>query len=119
MAYRASVRPDGHGIWTEAGRRVGFFLEFDNNTMQVPRLVEKAFGYQDLARVYNRAWPVLFSLHSATQERHLHGPVCPTRASGTRWPRLPATSPYSRAGAPPMRCGGCTTTTAAPGDWPT
>jgi hypothetical protein len=72
LAYRATIRPDGHGIWTEAGRRVRFFLEFDNNTMQLARLVEKVFGYQDLARVYNKVWPVLFSLHSATRERHLH-----------------------------------------------
>ena len=72
LAYRPRVRPDGHGIFTHGLRRVSFFLEFDNNTMQLARLVEKVTAYEDLARVYDRVWPVLFSLHSGARERHLH-----------------------------------------------
>jgi Replication-relaxation len=90
-AYPPRVRPDGHGIWTEhhpdehhAGETVGehgrgggrrtvpFFAEFDNNTMPLGKLVDKIDGYVALARAYNRVWPVLFSLHSAARERHLH-----------------------------------------------
>jgi hypothetical protein len=72
LAYKAKVRPDGHGIWTEHDRQVSFFVEFDNNTMPLRRLVDKIDGYEALARTYQRAWPVLFSLHSAARERHLH-----------------------------------------------
>jgi hypothetical protein len=36
-----------------------------------------------LARMYQRVWPVLFSLHSATRERHLHQELS---AEGIRYP---------------------------------
>jgi hypothetical protein len=72
LAYHAKARPDGHGIWTDHGHTVPFFAEFDNNTMPLGRLIDKIDGYTALAKTYNRVWPVLFSLHSATRERHLH-----------------------------------------------
>jgi predicted transcriptional regulator len=72
LAYKAKVRPDGHGSWTEQNRRVSFFVEFDNNTEPLWKLVDKIEGYAALATMYRRAWPVLFSLHSAARERHLH-----------------------------------------------
>jgi hypothetical protein len=72
LAYKPNVRPDGHGIWTERDRQVPFFVEFDNNTMPLWRLFDKIDSYQTLAKMYQRAWPVLFSLHSAVRERHLH-----------------------------------------------
>jgi hypothetical protein len=83
LAYPAKVRPDGHGIWTEHGRTVPFFIEFDNNTMPLGRLVDKIDGYAALARAYNRVWPVVFSLHSAARECHLHSEL--TNA-GIRYP---------------------------------
>ena len=92
LAYRPRVRPDGHGIFTHGLRRVSFFLEFDNNTMQLARLVEKVTAYEDLARVYDRVWPVLFSLHSAHASGTSTG-SCPRRASGAPWPPPPATGP--------------------------
>jgi len=72
LAYHPKVRPDGHGIWTDHDATVPFFAEFDNNTMPLARLVDKIHGYTALAKIYNRVWPVLFSLHSATREHHLH-----------------------------------------------
>jgi hypothetical protein len=69
--YRPRSRPDGHGIWTETNAVVPFFLEFDTGTEDLGRLVDKIDGYEDLARVTRRSWPVLFWLHSAVRERHL------------------------------------------------
>jgi Replication-relaxation len=83
LAYHPAVRPDGHGIWTEHGGTVPFFTEFDNNSMPLGRLVDKIDGYVALARVYQRVWPVLFSLHSAARERHLHQELAD---AGIRYP---------------------------------
>ena len=49
-----------------------FFMEYDNNTEPLWKLLDKIDGYEAMARMYQRVWPVLFSLHSATRERHLH-----------------------------------------------
>ncbi|MFF5226953.1 replication-relaxation family protein [Dactylosporangium sp. NPDC000521] len=70
-AYTARVRPDGHGIWTEGGRTVPFFLEYDTGTEPLWKLVDKVDGYLDLARVTGRLWPVLFSLHSPARAVNL------------------------------------------------
>lgn len=83
MAYPPKVRPDGHGIWTEHGRSVFFFAEFDNTTMPLGRLVAKIDGYKSLAKMYGRVWPVLFSLNSAVRERHLHHELT---AAGIKYP---------------------------------
>jgi hypothetical protein len=72
MAYHAKIRPDGHGIWTEGDRQVLFFVEYDNNTEPLWKLTAKIDGYTALANTYQWVWPVLFSLHSAIRERHLH-----------------------------------------------
>jgi hypothetical protein len=70
LAYKAKVRPDGHGIWIEHDRQVSFFVEYDNNTettleadRQDRRL--RGLGEDVLAGL---AGAVL--LHSATRERH-------------------------------------------------
>lgn len=83
LAYHPHVRPDGNGIFTDHGRTVPFFLEFDNNSMPLGRLVDKISGYEALACVYHRVWPVVFSLHSAARERHLQHELA---AAGVRYP---------------------------------
>jgi hypothetical protein len=71
--YTPTSRPDGHGIYTEHGRQVAFFLEYDTGTERpLSRLVDKLDGYLPLARVTGQVWPVLFWLHSAEREAHLH-----------------------------------------------
>jgi hypothetical protein len=45
----ARVQPDGHGIWEAADRRVGFFLEHDNATEDLPRVIGKLKAYETLA----------------------------------------------------------------------
>jgi len=80
LAYIAKVRPDGHGIWAEHHQRVPFFLEYDTGTERpLSLLVDKLFNYEDLAGVTGRLWPVLFWLHSAIRERHLHHHLNETR----------------------------------------
>ena len=83
LAYQAKVRPDGHGIWTEQDRQVSFFVEYDNNTEPLWKLLDKINGYAVMAKMYQRAWPVLFSLHSAARERHFHQELS---ADGVRYP---------------------------------
>jgi hypothetical protein len=87
LAYRAPIRPDAHGVFTdhlpdepgEPGHldksglaTVPFFLEHDTGTEPLAVLTRKIDGYQRLARQTGHRWPVLFWLHSSTRERHLH-----------------------------------------------
>ncbi|HZN73784.1 MAG TPA: replication-relaxation family protein [Micromonosporaceae bacterium] len=65
------ARPDGHGIFTDAGRTVAFFLEYDTGTEPLQKLVDKVDGYAMLHRSGLR-WPVLFWLHSSAREQNLH-----------------------------------------------
>jgi hypothetical protein len=66
------VHPDGHGLWRDGDHLVGFFLEYDTGTEDLPRLVAKLAAYERLARGGGPAYPVLFSLHSPDRETHLH-----------------------------------------------
>jgi hypothetical protein len=68
------IHPDGHGLWRDDARVVGFFLEYDTGSEDLPRLVEKLAAYERLARGGGGGpiYPVLFSLHSADREVHLH-----------------------------------------------
>ncbi len=83
LAYKAKVRPDGHGIWTERDRQTSFFVEFDTGSEPLWKLVDKLDGYTALAKMYRRVWPVLFSLHSAARERRLHQALS---EDGVRYP---------------------------------
>ncbi|MFI5936266.1 replication-relaxation family protein [Actinoplanes sp. NPDC051494] len=70
-AYEPPVRPDGYGLWTESGRQVPFFLEYDTGTEQLGVLTAKIIGYARLFATLDRSWPILFWLHSAARERNL------------------------------------------------
>jgi hypothetical protein len=67
---RAGIRPDGHGVWTAAGRQVGFFLEHDNGTEPLGTVLRKLRGYQQLAG-YGPRYPVLLRVPSRRREQHL------------------------------------------------
>ncbi len=71
------VRPDGFGRWTEAGRTVEFFLEYDTGTETVARVVGKLGGYTDLATGSGIWTPTLLWLPSAHREAEVR------RAIGT------------------------------------
>jgi hypothetical protein len=70
-AYQPRVRPDGYGLWADAGRQVPFFLEYDTGAEQLSILAAKIVSYHELFTTIGRSWPVLFWLHSAARERNL------------------------------------------------
>ena len=70
-AFGTIVRPDGYGEWVEHGRRVGFFLELDQGTEPLARLVDKLTGYTHLTEL-GAAHPVLILLPTTLRESHLH-----------------------------------------------
>jgi hypothetical protein len=65
------VRPDAYARYREQDRIVDFFLEFDQGTEPLDRLVGKLAGYTRLARTTGIATPVLFWLPGPTREAHL------------------------------------------------
>ncbi len=77
--YSTLVRPDGYGQWTQAGRRVEFFLEYDTGTEPLTRVVAKLAGYADLAAAGGPAIPVLFWVPTISREANLHAAL--TRAN--------------------------------------
>jgi hypothetical protein len=66
------VHPDGHGQWRHGDWQVGFFLEYDTGTEDLPRLIPRLAAYERLARNDGPAYPVLFWLHSTVREINLH-----------------------------------------------
>jgi len=54
------VRPDGYGVWQDAGAEVAFFLEYDRGTETHARLVAKLEGYATLAEAAREPFWVLF-----------------------------------------------------------
>src|SRR6266545_3641838 len=71
--FQHPIRADGHALWHEAGTTIGLFLEYDTaGAENLARLVEKLHGYEELAGDGGPAYPVLFWLHSADRETHLH-----------------------------------------------
>ena len=66
------VRPDGHGVFAEGGRRVAFFTEFDTGFEQHSVLLAKVSGYAGHVAKGGPAWPVLFWLPSTAREQRLH-----------------------------------------------
>jgi hypothetical protein len=65
------IRPDGHGLWTERGRTVGWFLETDMGTEPLTRVLSKLEAYESLAASGGPRYPVLFWLPNADRESHL------------------------------------------------
>jgi Replication-relaxation len=43
--YRPPIRPDGYGRWTQHGRSLGFFLEYDTGTEPLGRVADKLDDY--------------------------------------------------------------------------
>ncbi|SCF34357.1 Replication-relaxation [Micromonospora viridifaciens] len=83
MAHRLKglPRPDGAGVWTEDGRSVPFFLEYDTGRERLDILIDKIAKYQLLYSMSTWAWPVLFHLPSARREANLHHRLAGIRPS--------------------------------------
>jgi hypothetical protein len=66
--YGQLVKPDGYGTWTQQGRRIDFFIEYDTGTEPLNRLVAKLGGYNDLATAGGTHPPILFWFPTARRE---------------------------------------------------
>ncbi len=62
------VRPDGYGVWQDAGVEVAFFLEYDRGTETHSRLVAKLEGYATLAAAARDPFWVLFCFTGTKRE---------------------------------------------------
>jgi hypothetical protein len=71
-ATAPTIRPDGHGVWTDGVQTMPFFLEYDTGGEPLTTLIRKLVAYTHFATATGLRWPVLFWLHSADRERHLH-----------------------------------------------
>ncbi|MEU6022611.1 replication-relaxation family protein [Micromonospora sp. NPDC047134] len=77
---QARIRPDGHGIWTSSGTSTGFFLEHDNDTENLARVVAKLRGYERLT-AFGPRYPVLFWVPSRRREASLLGVLAGLRSA--------------------------------------
>ncbi len=66
------ARPDGHGVWTEHGRTVAFWLEYDRASEPARRVTEKLDGYAALHQATGLGHAVLIRMQTARQETALH-----------------------------------------------
>jgi hypothetical protein len=70
--FGSRIRPDGHGVWDDGQRSVGFFLEHDRGHMDHTRLRRKLAAYQALRAQGGPHYPVLFSLPTQAREANFH-----------------------------------------------
>ncbi|MER7276643.1 replication-relaxation family protein [Dactylosporangium sp. NPDC000244] len=68
---QSGIRPDGHGIWHSHDHTVGFFLEHDRGTEDLPRVVAKLRAYARLT-AFGPRYPVLLWLPTPDREANLH-----------------------------------------------
>jgi len=103
----ARIRPDGHGVWTCDGATVGFFLEHDQASEPLARVLAKLAGYERLAERGGPRYPVLLWLPSRRRETHLQQALAGARlpmpvATAVHNPD-PAAAIWSLAGTPGTR----------------
>jgi hypothetical protein len=80
--YNHRIQPDGHALWRDRDATIGLFLEYDNGTEDLARLVRKLDAYDQLAADGGPTYSVLFWLHSAVRETHLHAALAERRHPG-------------------------------------
>src|SRR6266545_2181680 len=66
------AHPDGHGVWTENGCTVGFWVEYDTGSEPARRVLDKLDGYAALHRATGLRHAVLIRMQTARQEATLH-----------------------------------------------
>jgi hypothetical protein len=70
------VRPDGHGVWTEDGTTIGFWLEYDRATETTGRRLAKIDDYLALREATGLGHAVLIWVQTRRQETELHKRLC-------------------------------------------
>jgi hypothetical protein len=93
------VRPDGYGQWREGARSVSFFVEYDNGTETLERLVDKFEGYRNLVMA-DISHPILFIFVTVARHNNFHRlasgryhDLAGLSVASTALPELAATSP--------------------------
>jgi hypothetical protein len=71
-AFGQRIHPDGHGIWSDGDRAVGFFVELDRGNEPVGVLASKLASHRRLQAEGGPSYPVLFALPNRTREQNLH-----------------------------------------------
>lgn len=74
------ARPDGYGRWSENGRALDFFLEYDTGTEPLDKVATKLHGYARLSLSTTIVTPVLFYVHSDRREANLRTRLQPDLA---------------------------------------
>jgi hypothetical protein len=77
--WKKYVQPDGFGRWRTADRQLDFFLEFDNGTETLTRVVAKIDAYARLTRATGISTPLLFHFPSPRREENFRR-ACPAAA---------------------------------------
>lgn len=97
-AFGQRIHPDGHGVWADQGREIGFFLELDRGTEPLGRLADKLNSYRRLVAEGGPPYAVLFDLPNRTREQNLH-----RRLADRPEPRLIVATTSPEAGDNPAR----------------
>lgn len=71
-AFGQRIHPDGHGVWVDGDRQIGFFLEMDRGTEPINRLIDKLRSHRRLRAEGGPAYPILFALPNRAREQNLH-----------------------------------------------
>jgi hypothetical protein len=67
---QSGICPDAHGIWRVGDTTAGWFLEYDNATENLARVITKLRAYERLAKDGPR-YPVLLWVPTRQREQHL------------------------------------------------
>jgi hypothetical protein len=93
-AWGDIVRPDGYGVWAEAGRQIAFLLEYRDGRDQAGHLAERLEAYARLFEAMGRRIPVLFAFPGPALEAQarkvLSHPAVPTATAALRPGQSPA-----------------------------
>lgn len=106
--WKTYVQPDGYGRWNTRNRHLDFFLEHDNGTESLPRVVAKLDNYLRLTHATKITTPVLLTFTSARREANFRRvcppapiPVLTTNTDGRQ--HDPAAAVWARLGEPERR----------------
>jgi hypothetical protein len=84
------IRPDGHGIYREGNRRLGFYLEYDTGGEDHRILLAKLDGYNDHVAKGGPRWPILFWAPHARPRTQPPRPPAPPSGRCDRGHRVPS-----------------------------
>jgi hypothetical protein len=100
-SFGALARPDGLGVWEEAGTSVGFLLEYDRSTEPLSRLADKLPGYEKLRLALdNDFYRLIFVFRSERREAGARAALAQSPVPTATAALLPAQPPCDAVWAP-------------------